>query len=440
MEARRLIMSRSHRCLKSFVVCALCLGGLRGAPGQNLLVNGGFEVGPPCTHHHDQDPGSTAILPWVVTVANVGYNCLTWRNAAGNGSLELNGGAAGAVAQTFETVAGGSYLVTFMMAGNMVCGDDPKRMRVSAAGQQAEFSFVAAGHSFTDMGWELRSWEFQATGSETTIEFQSLIDGPCGPAIDEVSVISTAPPGPPFSAEINALSAHCVTLVIANNQPIKGGEVGIAYDPSAVRPVAVRPGPDFPATGNIYLKTLPGNNCPSEAGVQAGFIVGWLNSTQGATLTPRGTHQLLKICFELAPGAGEGSCSPLRFVQCLGVPEAPVRNSVTVESGTSQTLATTDGEVCVRNLLLRRGDANGDGTFDVSDPIVLLDCLFLGGDCTRCPDLADANDDGNLDLTDPIYLLAWRFMDGSKPPPPFPECGPDPTRDDREDCEASSCP
>ena len=43
--------------------------------------------------------------------------------------------------------------------------------------------------------------------------------------------------------------------------------------------------------------------------------------------------------------------------------------------------------------------------------------------------LADANDDGRLDITDPIAILEWLFLGGSPPLPPGPpgeRCGPDP--------------
>jgi hypothetical protein len=82
----------------------------------------------------------------------------------------------------------------------------------------------------------------------------------------------------------------------------------------------------------------------------------------------------------------------------------------------------------------RRGDANGDGRFDISDPISILGCLFLGDACPSCRDAADANDDGLFDITDAVYILYWRFLDGTRPAAPHPDCGPDPTADD-VDCE-----
>jgi hypothetical protein len=97
-----------------------------------------------------------------------------------------------------------------------------------------------------------------------------------------------------------------------------------------------------------------------------------------------------------------------------------------------------NGQACVLpDLPFRRGDSNRDGLFDISDPITILSCLFLGGECPGCPRAGDANDDGRLDITDPVYLLGWRFsLETPAPPPPFPDCGVDPTPDDLEDCES----
>ncbi len=86
----------------------------------------------------------------------------------------------------------------------------------------------------------------------------------------------------------------------------------------------------------------------------------------------------------------------------------------------------------------RRGDANASGSLDVSDAIRLLGTLFgiAAGSplCLLCADAADTNDDGQLNITDPIFLLQFLFLGGPSPPAPFPECGPDPTAVDGISC------
>jgi hypothetical protein len=87
-----------------------------------------------------------------------------------------------------------------------------------------------------------------------------------------------------------------------------------------------------------------------------------------------------------------------------------------------------------------RGRWNPDGSFDISDPVFLLEYLFLGGSRPTCLDACDANDDGKLNISDPIILLAFLFQGGSSLPPPFPDCGQDPTQDDLGCEESPGCP
>lgn len=70
-----------------------------------------------------------------------------------------------------------------------------------------------------------------------------------------------------------------------------------------------------------------------------------------------------------------------------------------------------------------RGDANGDGSVDISDGITTLTALFAGGRLPECLAALDANDDGRVDVADPIFLFQYLFAGGESPPPPFPDCG-----------------
>jgi ELWxxDGT repeat protein len=77
----------------------------------------------------------------------------------------------------------------------------------------------------------------------------------------------------------------------------------------------------------------------------------------------------------------------------------------------------------------RRGDADSSGAINLTDPVVLLNYLFLGDEPPPCRDAADVDDTGGLNITDAIYNLSFQFLGGSEPPPPFPSCGIDPTID-----------
>lgn len=79
--------------------------------------------------------------------------------------------------------------------------------------------------------------------------------------------------------------------------------------------------------------------------------------------------------------------------------------------------------------LFRRGDSNGDGLVDVSDPVTTLLHLFRGEEGISCEKSADADDSGDLDLTDAVYGLEYLFANGTAPPDPGAACGADPTED-----------
>ncbi|MBI4587065.1 MAG: IPT/TIG domain-containing protein [Planctomycetes bacterium] len=79
-----------------------------------------------------------------------------------------------------------------------------------------------------------------------------------------------------------------------------------------------------------------------------------------------------------------------------------------------------------------RGDANNDGSVDVSDGIVILEDQFLGkAAAAPCRDALDANDSGDIDISDPIYLLTALFIGGDPIKPPYPQPGLDPTPEDK---------
>lgn len=72
----------------------------------------------------------------------------------------------------------------------------------------------------------------------------------------------------------------------------------------------------------------------------------------------------------------------------------------------------------------RRGDTNGDGAFNIVDPIRILNFAFLG-DELECLDSVDVDDDGAISITDAIGLLGYLFLGTLPPAAPFLECGLD---------------
>ena len=82
----------------------------------------------------------------------------------------------------------------------------------------------------------------------------------------------------------------------------------------------------------------------------------------------------------------------------------------------------------------RRCDSNNDGQVNLADPVWLVLELLQGGPTTACYDAADCNKDGRKDLSDAIFAVNYLFRGGTRPPPPFADCGIDP------DSTPESCP
>ncbi len=148
-----------------------------------------------------------------VTSGNVDYVGNYWTAEGGSRSLDMNGTHPGAVAQTFDTVLGRQYTVTFWIAGNPDCGATIKHLQVTATGNPiGYYTFDVSSHSTTSMGWTAVTYTFVATGASTTLTFRSTDTGSCGPALDNVS-IAEVPTIPALSGSTGAVLALLLAAV-----------------------------------------------------------------------------------------------------------------------------------------------------------------------------------------------------------------------------------
>ena len=109
-------------------------------------------------------------------------------------SLDMNGSGPGSVYQSFATVIGQTYTVSFYMAGNPAIELGDKPLQVTVAGYSNVFHFDTTGHSLPNIGpWDYDSFSFLATAASSTLTFTSLATGPCGPALDKVEVVPLPP-------------------------------------------------------------------------------------------------------------------------------------------------------------------------------------------------------------------------------------------------------
>jgi len=269
----------------------------------SLIVNGSFEDGPPAPRFLNLPGGSTAVKGWVVTGEGVDLvGPRYWQSFDGTDAIDLDGSARsrttppyvqGGIAQTFATVAGKRYRVTFQLAGNPASGPAIKPMRVMAAGQSAEFTFDITGKTGPNMGWVLKSWTFAAKADSTTLEFRSLTASPLtgfGAAIDLVIV---------------AAEAEAALEVTETDQSIEirlGAEILFATGESVLQPAAtatlekvaalIGDHPDLPIVIEGHtdsVGTMASNQTLSER--RAGSVRDWLTgrgAAPAARITTRG--------------------------------------------------------------------------------------------------------------------------------------------------------
>src|SRR5437879_8479614 len=105
------------------ILSALCALGFAGVAFAAPFQNGSFEIGAPSTCGAGDGllAGSSAIPGWTISVGNVDWTtACNWTASEGTHSLDLVGGNTniGGVAQTFDTVPGATYQVSFDLAGN----------------------------------------------------------------------------------------------------------------------------------------------------------------------------------------------------------------------------------------------------------------------------------------------------------------------------------
>lgn len=192
----------------------------------NLITNGSFEDATinPGTGFLPVFPGETSITGWDVVGEDVHYMGTFWESSDGIRNIDLDGliNSSGGVSQTFSTVVGIQYDVTFDMAGNFFNAPTVKPMRVSADGQSQDFFFdvsaVPGGVSTANMGWTTTLWSFIADDSSATLLFQSLtetnglLEG-WGAALDNVSVVAANPNPIPVPAAFWLFGTALIGLI-----------------------------------------------------------------------------------------------------------------------------------------------------------------------------------------------------------------------------------
>ena len=173
------------------------------ASAVELLTNGSFEdigTGIPegwggLTYYAG---GPVALPGWTISTGSVDLTTSAsfWGPAYdGNYSLDINGWDPGTISQSFATVMGQLYNVSFAYGRNVANAPDVATALVSAGG--TTFNVIAAndgtfgyGHN---MQWKTAGFSFTGNGSPTTISLSALNGGNAGVFFDKISV--TTEPG-----------------------------------------------------------------------------------------------------------------------------------------------------------------------------------------------------------------------------------------------------
>lgn len=163
-------------------------------------------------------PGSATLIDWVIEkpVQLIGYQ--NWKSQSGYYHLIL-----GRISQTVATLPNTRYLVTFYMAAHGDASSMGKQfvsLTLSFGSQMTTFTFNTQGKSRTNIGWELKTFEFFATSSSTIIQFEALDEFPLAAMIDDVTVIPSGSfecfskpclNGGICSIEVNSYTCICPT-------------------------------------------------------------------------------------------------------------------------------------------------------------------------------------------------------------------------------------
>lgn len=161
----------------------------------NLIVNGGFESSTFNGNFTTFSAGSTGLTGWTITTGSVDLINQYWAPSSGNYSLDLSGNQDGTISQSFATVIGQKYVVSFDMAGNPDDkAIDPEKYLQVGLSQEPLYTVNTTQTSRNNMGWITKSFVFQAVSAQSTLHFAGGQESAYGVALDNISV--TAVPEP----------------------------------------------------------------------------------------------------------------------------------------------------------------------------------------------------------------------------------------------------
>jgi choice-of-anchor C domain-containing protein len=183
--------ARSAAIILALAALALT-SGFAAAAQPNLVVDGDFSAAPNPGGFATYAKGSKAITGWTVTKASVDLIGTYWSAPHGARSVDLDGTPGfGAIAQSFRTVPGAKYVLTFLLSANDQCAPTIKHLHVTVAAAATNFSVNASTSGVGNHVWALKTVPFKASRPMTTLQFASAdtTGGQCGPVVATIKVV-----------------------------------------------------------------------------------------------------------------------------------------------------------------------------------------------------------------------------------------------------------
>ena len=185
-------MKKIFKTLAASLVGVVIFTGVASAAP---FSNGGFESAVlPAVPFATYSVGNPSLAPWTIPSGSVDHIRTYWSPSEGLQSLDMTGYSAGEIMQTFDTIPGAEYMISFDLSGNPAGYPFMKELRVRATGNPAEdYSYDVTGNTLLNMNWEKEHYTFVAPDVTTSLLFTSLITGFYGPALDNVMIESVSP-------------------------------------------------------------------------------------------------------------------------------------------------------------------------------------------------------------------------------------------------------
>ncbi len=134
-------------------------------------------------------PGKDALAPWQITAGSVDVQT-KWPVVEGRDSIDLNGISAGTIRQTFATIPGRAYQLSFCYANDPSgrTGAATATVSVTGASPRLNWKLTHAGSSPTEMNDTRFLVTFVADSTTATLQFASTTPGAYGIVLSAVSV------------------------------------------------------------------------------------------------------------------------------------------------------------------------------------------------------------------------------------------------------------